>query len=72
MKVKVSLDAHGESGCCTIYLSVFLVIRKTASKDNHCINIRPQKMLLHDWQCSVIFRQYQKVTVLAAKNKSLV
>ena len=72
MKLKLSLDFHGGSGCCTIYLSVFLVIRKTASKDNHCIICRLQKMLLHDWQCSVILRQYQKVTVLAAQSKTSV
>ena len=58
MQLKLSLDVHAESDSCTIYLSVFLVIRKTASKDNHCIVCRLQKMLLHDWQCSVIFRQY--------------
>jgi hypothetical protein len=28
-------------------------------------------MLLHDWQGGVIFRQYQKVTVLTEQSKTL-
>ena len=37
-----SLSSHA------FYLSIFLVIRKAASKDDNCIIRCSQKMLLHD------------------------